>query len=243
MTVVPAILGVSDRFDDALCAVADGSLSAEKRFVDYAECVSHHLVAASEGGKPGLFLISVDDTVSFAKLRTIGGTPQSHVAYHGTLAQRVAGADGYRFLLQICRTLAAVQCLGAAQRAFEMTVEYVGVRTQFGRPIGSFQAVQHHIANMATMVTACRFLVYEALWKLDVGAVLSTEIETAKAWASKTATEVPMMAHQLHGGIGVTLEYDLQLLSRRGKDRAVSWGSTEECLAAIGDALASVGAA
>ena len=68
-----------------------------------------------------------------------------------------------------------------------------------------------------------------------VGGVINGAAATA--WASKTATEVPMMAHQLHGGIGFTEEYDLHFFSRRGKQRAVAWGTADECLAVLASSI------
>ena len=114
-----------------------------------------------------------------------------------------------------------------------MTVEYTSSRVQFGQPIGSFQAVQHHCANMATMVEASRFLAYEAVWAIDKDVATDEQIALAKACASRTVSEVTMQAHQLHGGIGIVEEYDLHFFSLRGKERALSWGSAEECLAIV----------
>lgn len=218
--------------------VERGLLTGQKAFVDYGSAASHHLVAIGEEGHEGLYLVDASDPgVAVEPLPTIAKTPTALVTYDAAPAQRLAGMEGYRKLLSLGRAFSAVQCLGHAQRALDMTVEYVGIRVQFGRPIGQFQAVQHHIANMATMVTAARFLVYEALWKLDTGNATPEDVAVAKGWASKTATEVPMMAHQLHGGIGVTNDYDLQFLSRRGKERAVSWATAEDCLQEISNGL------
>lgn len=229
MTLAPAIVERYGR--ESVLHVESDSLTGEKTFVDYGAVVSHHLVTAGGPGDEGLFLVEASDPgVRIQPLPTIAKTPTALVRYEGAKAKRVGGAEAYQRLINLGRILASVQCLGHSQRALDLTIEYVGGRVQFGRPIGQFQAVQHHVANMATMVTAARFLIYEALWKLQMGIASVEDIAAAKAWASKTATEVPMMAHQLHGGIGVTNDYDLQFLSRRGKERAVSWGTAEECL-------------
>jgi len=238
MTISPAVLEASDHWNDISLSVVNGSVSGDKRYVDFGALTSHHLVAAGPAGNSSLHLVQSSDPGVFVRpLASISKTPTANVSYAGARGEHVGDADAYQYLLRLCRTLAAVQCLGHSQRALDMTVEYVGVRVQFGRPIGQFQAVQHHIANMATMVIAARFLVYEALWKLDSGLASDEDIAAAKAWASRTATEVPMMAHQLHGGIGVTNDYDLQFLSRKGKERAVSWGTSEECLGVLANQL------
>lgn len=236
MTVSPAVLETTDSFEQIAASVRGGTLTGVKAFVDYGQFVSHHLVSALEGGEPALFLVDArSNGVRMQASKTIARTPQATVRYDGAQARRVAAPEGLDFLIQAGRSLAAVQCLANAQQALDMTVEYVGVRVQFGRPIGQFQAVQHHCANMASMVAASRFLAYEAVWKLDRGEASAADIAIAKAWASRTSTEVPMMAHQLHGGIGVTEDYDLHFFSRHGKERAVAWGSAEECLRLVAD--------
>jgi 3-oxocholest-4-en-26-oyl-CoA dehydrogenase beta subunit len=111
-----------------------------------------------------------------------------------------------------------------------MTIGYVRNRFQFGRPLGAFQAVQHHCADMATAVEQARFLIYEAIWKLQHGAARPEDIALAKAVASRTGVFVTMQAHQLHGGMGVTDEYPLHFYSRRAKERSVAWGSEHESL-------------
>lgn len=231
-TISPAVNSIS------MPTVSGGRLTGKQEFVDYGESATHHLVGALDNGRPALFLVATSGPgVLPTRVETIAGTPVAHFAYTDAPADKVCDRDGVDYLQQLARLFAAAQCLGSAQRAFEMTVEYVTVRVQFGRPIGSFQAVQHHLANMASMVTSCRFMVFEALWKFGEGSAERRDVDLAKAWASKTATEVPMMAHQLHGGIGVTREYDLQFLSRRGKERAVAWGTVEECLRQVATGL------
>jgi alkylation response protein AidB-like acyl-CoA dehydrogenase len=238
MTISPAILEANDRFDDFSLAVAGGKITGDKYFVDYGHVVTHHLVAAKEGGKIALYLVDANSAdVSAKPLRNIGRTPQANISYKGAAARKAGGEEAFRFLVRAGRTLAAIQCVGNSQQALDMTVEYVSMRVQFGRPIGTFQAVQHHCANMATMVLSSRFLAYEAVWHLDHGNATDKAIAIAKAQASRTATEVPMMAHQLYGGIGFTEEYDLHFFSRHGKERSISWGTTEECLREVAGSI------
>ena len=233
-TLAPAVLEESDRFDDISATVRDGKLTGSKRFVDYGHVVTHHLVVAKEGNTIGLYLVSANaPEVTAHPLQNIARTPQANINYQGVDARKAAGEEAFRFLLQLARALAAIQCLGNAQEALDKTIEYAQIRVVFGRPIGTFQAVKHHCANMATMTLATRFLAYEAVWQLDHGLATDQSIAAAKAWASKTATEVPMQAHQLHGGIGVTEEYDLHFYSRHGKERALAWGTFDECVAQV----------
>src|SRR5205823_9971223 len=118
-----------------------------------------------------------------------------------------------------------VACLGYAQKAFDMALDYVKNRVQFGRPLGSFQAVQHHCANMAIQLQAARFMAYEAAWAVGEGSSTSEQVALGKAFAARSAIEVTALAHQLHGGIGITAEYDLHFFGRRAKERAMAWGT------------------
>jgi alkylation response protein AidB-like acyl-CoA dehydrogenase len=237
-TVSPAILEANDKYDAISLEVSGGKITGEKYFVDYGQVVTHHLVAAKENGQIGLYVVDANaPEVTARPLKTIARTPQANITYQGVAARKAGGEDAYRFLLQLGRALAAIQCLGNAQEALDMAVEYVSMRVQFGRPIGTFQAVQHHCADMATMVEATRFLAYEAIWNVDRGTATDKALAVAKAQASRTSTYVPMQAHQLHGGIGITEEYGLHFFSRHGKERALAWGTFEECLGELADTI------
>lgn len=236
ITLSPAL--VENPEGQAPVTAAGGKINGDKRLVDYAEQVTHHLLSASEGGATSLYLVEANAAgVKARSLTHIGRTPLAHVSYENVPGVRLVGPEGELYLRRVLRSLTAVQCLGNSQQVLDMTVDYAAMRVQFGRPIGTFQAVQHHCANMATMVLGTRFLAYEAVWKLDNGSASDRDIARAKAWAAKTATEVPMMAHQLHGGIGYTEEYDLHFFSRRGKDRSTAWGSYDECLSMLAETL------
>ena len=230
VTIAPALQG-STPDNGAAPRVASGALTGERRFVDYGAEVSHHLVEATEDGEPGLYLVEArGEGVTTESLSTIARTPLAHCSYDGAPARRAGAAEALQFLRRAGRALCAIQCVGNAQQALDMTVEYVGMRVQFGRPIGSFQAVQHHCANMATQTLGARFLTYQAVWCLDQGIASDRQIAKAKALASRAGTEVTMQAHILFGGIGYTEEYDLHFFSRHGKERALAWGSADECL-------------
>jgi alkylation response protein AidB-like acyl-CoA dehydrogenase len=236
--LVPALLEADDVPGRvALAAGEGGRLSGEKHFVDYAQCASDHLVAAQDRGEPALFLVPRDAAVLCAPLQTLGRTPQARVRYAQAQAARIGGAQACLELWQLSRLFAAVACVGAAQQALDATVHYATLRVQFGRPIGSFQAVKHHAANMAMRVEASRFLVYEALAAHSRGEATPRQIALAKASASRTVPEVTLLAHQIHGGNGVIEENDLYFFTLRGKDRALAFGSYEECLAEAGAGL------
>jgi len=236
---VPALLEASDRFDAVSLELRGGRLRGEKAYVDYGHLATHHLVSAQIDGAPGLCLVSASDPgVKFQPLRSIGRTPVCAVSYEGVPAQRVCGAEGLAALVRLGRALAAVQCVASMERALEATVRYAGVREQFGRPIASFQAVRHHCANMAMRVASARLLCFEALSALDAGTATDAQVALAKASASRAAPEVLMLAHQIHGGNGVIEENDLYFFTLRGKERSLAWGTAEECLALVANAVA-----
>ena len=118
------------------------------------------------------------------------------------------------------------EMVGAAQKLLEMTVAHAKTRVQFGRPIGSFQAIQHHVANLATAVETSELLTYRAGWMIDRGLPVERAAAEAKAWANEALTRAAALAHQVHGGLGFTADYDLHLYSRRIKSWAHTQGST-----------------
>jgi alkylation response protein AidB-like acyl-CoA dehydrogenase len=105
-----------------------------------------------------------------------------------------------------------------------MTVQYAKKREQFGRPIGSFQAIQHQCANMATEVDQVRFLTYQAAWKLSKGMQANKDISMAKAQSSDASRRVCLLGIKIHGGLGISEEYDLQLYFRKAKEAEVTFG-------------------
>ena len=136
--------------------------------------------------------------------------------------------NGAGAVLETLRQQAAVakcaELLGCIQTAFDMTVAYARQRKQFGRPIGSFQAVQHHCTNMAVDVAGSRFLTFQAAWKISQGLDAGEAASMAKAWISGAARRVTSLAHQIHGAISFTEEYDVHLYYRRAKAGEVAWG-------------------
>ena len=121
-----------------------------------------------------------------------------------------------------------VQMVGGAEAVLDMTVAYVKQRTQFGRPVGSFQAVQHHCANMATDVEGARHIAYQAAWAISEGQPARREVAMAKAWCSGAYQRVCSLGHQCHGAIGFTMEHNLQLYTRRAKVQELSYGNAHD---------------
>ncbi len=141
------------------------------------------------------------------------------------LGGRAYGASHLDEVVDRASVALAAGMVGAADRALAMTVEYVGVREQFGRAIATFQAIQHRCADMKVAVEHARSLVYYAAWACDNGAEdRRLAVASAKAFASDACPAVAADAVQLHGGIGFTWEHDLHIFFKRLKADEQTYG-------------------
>ena len=145
-------------------------------------------------------------------------------------AADVVGAlgDGWQTLADVIdrgKVMLAAEMMGGAQKVLDMTVEYAKVRAQFGRPIGSFQAVQHKCANMMIDVEGAKSAVYYAAWAVSnevAEAPLAAAL--AKAAASDAYRRVSADGIQVHGGIGFTWDHDMHLYFKRAKSSEFTFG-------------------
>jgi alkylation response protein AidB-like acyl-CoA dehydrogenase len=132
-------------------------------------------------------------------------------------------------VLQHARAGLAVEAVGVAQRALDLAVAYANERKQFGRPIGSFQAVKHKCVDMMVGVETARSLAYYAAWAVSENAAdAEAAVAMAKAYAGDVAKAVTSEAIQVHGGIGFTWEHDIHLYHRRALAIAAAFGSAVE---------------
>jgi alkylation response protein AidB-like acyl-CoA dehydrogenase len=141
------------------------------------------------------------------------------------VADEVGGPEAAAELLDRGATATAAETLGAADRVLEMAVEHAKNRVQFGKPIGSFQAVKHRCADMLVDVEGMRSTVYHAAWSLaaaDPGAAVAAS--TAKTWCADAGRRVMASGLQVHGGIGFTWEHDLHLFLKRAQLDQVTFG-------------------
>ncbi|MGH3878113.1 MAG: acyl-CoA dehydrogenase family protein [Actinophytocola sp.] len=125
---------------------------------------------------------------------------------------------------------AAATCaemVGGAQAVLDESVSYATQREQFGKPIGAFQAVQHHCANMAIDVLGSRFIAYEAIWRLGRGLDAAVEVAVAKSWVGEAYQRVCALGHQIHGAIGFTAEHDLHFHTRHATASALAFGDAD----------------
>ncbi len=213
-------------------------LNGAKLFVPDAHVADLMLVVArtSAGANPAegitLFLVPGNSPgTSVSQLNTVACDRQCEVTLNdvsvpaGSILGEVgAGWPIVQRTLQRAIAGKCLEMLGGADAVLEMTVEYAKQRTQFGRPVGSFQAVQHHCSNMATDVEGSRHIAYQAAWRISEGLPAQREVAMAKAWVSGAYQRVCSTAHQCHGAIGFTKEHNLQLYTRRAKVQELSYG-------------------
>ncbi len=224
------------------------TLNGTKLFVPNAHVADTYVVAARTGeGERDitLFLVPSDAAgVSQTLLKTIASDRQSEVVLDNvSLPASAALGDVNKGWDTIEKALAwgavgkCAEMVGGAEQVLDMTVEYAKQRTQFGRPIGSFQAIQHHCANMATDVEGSRYITYQAAWLLSEGEAAAQEVAMAKAWVSDAYRRICALGHQCHGAIGFTKEHNMQLYSRRAKAAELAFGDTDYHLETVADGI------
>lgn len=205
-------------------------LNGQKMFVNYALSAGAYLVSARVEGaeEPAVFLVPSRGAgeSAISPLHSASGRSTCAMNLRDVMVPAVArlgGEEDGGAVLARLNTLGAVaralQMAGAARRVLEITVQYVSNRRQFGRPVGSFQAVQHKLADMALMLQGARHTAYRAAWELSEGRPATRETAVAKMAMNEALSRICSMAHQAHGAIGFTWEYDLHLYTRQ----AISW--------------------
>ena len=198
-------------------------LDGVKRHVFFAAAAQKLLVLARADDGIGLFLVDRDAPgLILTQQFSMAGDTQYRVDFDEVpvnAADRIGG-DGWAIweeAMYRALVLAAAQAVGGAARALEITVDYAKTREQFDKPLGAFQAIAHYLADASTTVDGARVLVYEAAWAASQGRPFKRLAAMAKLFACDTFRDVTAMAQQVHGGIGFTLEYDIQLFFRRAK--------------------------
>lgn len=221
-------------------ARADGYvINGTKLFVPDANTAGCMVVVARTSGRgnQGITLFLVDPKapgVSITQLKAIASDKLCEVTFKNVkvgndavLGQVGQGWPVIEKVLQRAAVAKSAEMVGGAQQVLEMTVNYAKERVQFGRPIGSFQAIQHHCANMAIDVDGSRFISYQAAWMLSEGLPCTKEVAMAKAWTSDAYRRITALGHQVHGGIGFTKDHDMQLYYRRAKAAEVTFGDAD----------------
>jgi alkylation response protein AidB-like acyl-CoA dehydrogenase len=230
-------------------AVADGDgflLSGVKRHVAFAKAATALVVLARTGDEPEAVDLFVVETgapgVTLTQQMSIASDAQYRVdldQVRVTAADRIGPAGSgwatWNSVMHDGIILAAAQAVGGAQYAMEITTQYAKDRHQFDKPLGAFQALAHYLADATTAVDGAEVLVHEAAWARSEGRSVAKLAPMAKLFACRTFRDVTATAQQIFGGIGFTVEFDIQLYFRRAKQLQISWWDTrylEELVAA-----------
>jgi alkylation response protein AidB-like acyl-CoA dehydrogenase len=194
-------------------------------------------------------LLLVEPTAAGVTLRAqtaTSGQPQAEleladvvVGAADVLAGPDRGADVLAWLLDRALAGVAATALGVSGRALSMSAQYTAAREQFGRPIATFQAVGHRLADAYVDVEAMRLTTLQAVWLLDAGLPAATEVAVAKWWACEGGHRVAHAAQHVHGGVGVDIEYPLSRYFRWSKQLEMTLGAAPAQLLRIGSTLAT----
>lgn len=219
-------------------------LSGKLEFVPYGPLASTALVEAKVlDGKSGLFVVPTNAAgIQWLDLDVMDRTVRQHemtlgavdVSGSASLFGKADASGAIDTLTWEWRAALAAESLGVAEKMIEMSVEYVKQRVQFGKPVGSNQAVKVRIAEMGAVADRLRSAVYYAAWAIDSGvAERKVAIAMAKAAASTPGAFLGSQAIHVHGGIGFTWEYDLHLYFKRVKSNELLLGDTSASLQQI----------
>jgi alkylation response protein AidB-like acyl-CoA dehydrogenase len=224
-------------------AAVNRTLSGEKLFVPDAAVADWILVLA----RNGVFLVDKKSPgVAISPMFSMDLTRKLYaVQFDNASAEKLGDLAGSKTAIDIATTALVAEMVGGMQRTLDMTVEYAKTRKQFGKTIGSFQAVQHQCADMYLETESSRSAAYYAAWALEENVPdASVAVSIAKIYASDAGRTVGNRGIQIHGGMGFTWENDLHLYYRRAKASEIAFGDAifhRERLARLTIDSASVG--
>ncbi|MEK9921170.1 MAG: acyl-CoA dehydrogenase family protein [Luminiphilus sp.] len=242
-----------DRGIDVRATQADANwrLNGSARFVSGGAAAAYLLVVARVDAAIGLFAVpadqagvSVQHQVTLDQTRSMADVTFSDVTLGSDAALALDWRRGLGTTLDLARILMAAEQVGCAQQALDMTLEYVAERIQFGRTIASFQAVKHKAADMMLKVESARSLMLYAACTADAwlrDAVDDTALREAAAMVASSAGDAAFFVTgtgiQLHGGVGITEEYDIQLYFKRARALESYLGRPDESRETIAQLL------
>jgi alkylation response protein AidB-like acyl-CoA dehydrogenase len=202
---------------------------------DYILCVARTKETNNPEDGITIFLVDAKSPgIRCNLLKTLARDKQCEVVFDNvTVSEKsIVGKqdEGWPIVKDVLQKATVAKCaemVGGAQAALDMAVNYAKERVQFGRPIGSFQAIQHHCANMATDVSGSRFITYKAAWKVSEGLPAIADVAIAKTWTGEAYGRVTLLAHQIFGAIGFTMDHDIHLYYRQAKAGEIIFGDAD----------------
>jgi len=226
-------------------------VSGEKLFVTDAGSADLFVVAVRTGSDPeAISLVVVDRETGGVEAQDFEGMDLTKKIGRLTLTDARVGADrvlgepgagwsAAEWLLDLGAALVTAEAVGAAEAALQITTDFAKERIQFGQPIGRFQGVKHPLSEIYVDVESFRSLVYYAIWALDQDADdARVAVSRAKAYCADAFAQAGILGVQLHGGVGYTWEYDIQLYLKRSKWVRPMFGDADhhyERIARLGD--------
>jgi hypothetical protein len=213
------------------------TLNGEKLFVNDAIGSDYFIVASKSENNEGisLFLVpSNTEGIEIEKMESIGGDKIFKVKFNEIklddtqlLGEENQGWETLSQLFSYGASGKSSEMSGASSKVMDMTLDYIKDRKQFDRPIGSFQAVQHHAADMAILTKVSTQFARKAAWKLSNSNDFTLDINRSKAYVSKSFHDICQISHQLHGAIGYTWDYDLQVFTRKMQHQKLAFGDSD----------------
>ena len=199
---------------------------------DYIICVARTRESAVPEDGVTLFLMDARSPgISLTQLRSIALDKQCEVVLNNvkvpkekTLGEMDKGWAEVEKGIERAAVAKCAEMVGGAQQVLEMSTSYAKERVQFAHPIGSFQAIQHHLANAAIDVDGARLVTYRAAWMLSEGLPCLKEVAVTKAWTSEAYKRIVAIGHQIHGGNAFMEDHDMQLYFRRAKAAELAFG-------------------
>nr|WP_218889539.1 acyl-CoA dehydrogenase family protein [Saccharopolyspora hordei] len=198
------------------------------------------LVPASTPDGPRVFLVE-RDRLSVQRQRVVDGDSEAWLDLDGVRVGEdrvLGGAEVLDWLLTRTTVGVCAHQVGVLSRALELTSDHARERVQFGRPIGTFQAVAQRLADAFIDVEAARLTLWQAAWRVAEGLPSAEEVATAKFWAADAGHRVAHTAVHVHGGVGIDLDHPLHRYFVAAKRNEFTLGGAEAQLGRLGDALA-----
>lgn len=221
-------------------ADADGALTGVKTLVRAGMSADAFVVTATGPDGAGVFLVDADAAgVERVAQKTSDGDVAALVTFSGASALPVGDAAAAERLGQLLVTLSAAEQLGVTEGALKLTASYAKTREQFGRPIGTFQAVSQRLADGFIDVLGQRLTLWQAVWRLTEGLPAATEVATAKLWAADAGHRIAHTTVHVHGGVGIDMDGEAHRYFTAGKRFEFLFGGATEQALLIGRAFAS----
>ncbi|TIC87837.1 acyl-CoA dehydrogenase [Nocardioides sp. GY 10113] len=222
-------------------ATADGRLSGTKTLVRAGMAADALLVTATGPDGVGVYLLDAAAAgVERLAQRTSDGDVTALVMLSDAPASRVGAGDAAGLLRSLLITCAAAEQLGVTDGALRLTAEYAKTREQFGRPIGTFQAVSQRLADGFIDVLGQRLTLWQAVWRLAEGLPAADEAAAAKLWAADAGHRIAHTTVHVHGGVGIDLDGEAHRYFTAGKRFEQLFGGATEQALAIGRSLAAI---